>query len=209
MYQHLQHSNDTLILCSFENRTCTKNYVCINGNCTCAKCFIGKQCDIHSSKRGLSLPNLMLADTFTSPMIYLILLILIAIIGLLNNSLALVTFIRERIRVTPCGVYLIVCCSCNFILMIFIVLYVPALLHYDNIAYSEFHCHVQFYVCLTLNYVYIWGSVAIIVEKVLIECFNFSMYGSRNRPIITSIIIIILVGVSIIPEKFSRGFIEI
>ena len=93
--------------CSLENSTCSANSFCNNGTCVCSKCFAGEKCDIPFSNLSLSLTNLMLVDTFTSQMIYLVLFIIMAIVGLLNNSLALITFIRERIRVTLCGVYLI------------------------------------------------------------------------------------------------------
>jgi hypothetical protein len=181
----------------------------MNGTCSCSNCYFGEECKFHFSQLGLSLPNLMLADTSSSPIIYLILIILIAIIGLLNNSLALFTFTRERIRITQLGVYLIISCICSFILMLFIALYIPALLYFDSLAYNEFHCHIQFYTCLALNYIFIWGSVAIMIEKVLIECLNFNMYESRTRSIVISIIIIIFVVISLIPEGFSRGLIEI
>ncbi|CAF3274377.1 unnamed protein product [Rotaria sp. Silwood2] len=150
----------------------------------------------------------MLEDTIIGQRIYLILFILMSIIGLLNNSLSLFTFVRDRIRLTYCGVYLIVICSGNIILMLFIILNIPALLNYDNMLYKNFHCHVQFYICLSLNYIFIWGSVAIVVEKLLIECFNYDVYEPSIRPIITSIIIIIFVSISNIPEKFCRGFVN-
>ena len=44
-------------------------------------------------------------------------------------------------------------------------------------------------------------SVAIIIGKVLIECFNFRMYESRSQAIIISIL---FVGISNLPEMYAR-----
>jgi hypothetical protein len=150
----------------------------------------------------------MLQDTSIAQIIYIIIFILQSTIGLLNNFLALKTFIRQRIRITVCGVYLIISSSCNLILMLLIYTNIITLLHYDNDIYLQWNCFALAYLCLTLDYIYIWMSVAIIIERLLIECLDFNIFGSRLRAIIVSCCIIFFVGLSNLPEIFAREIIQ-
>ena len=85
--------------------------------CLCPPSYYGDQCQYHFNVFELPMTSAMLQDTQTALIIYVIIFIGLATIGLLNNIFSLITFIRESIRITVCGVYLIIFSLCNIILI--------------------------------------------------------------------------------------------
>jgi hypothetical protein len=57
-----------------------------------------------------------------------------------------------------------------------------------------------------MGYCGIWTTTAIAIERVLIECCNTSIFGSRVRAILTSLCIIIFAAVTSLPEIFIRRY---
>jgi hypothetical protein len=116
------------------------------------------------------------------------------------------TFTRENIRLTACGVYLIVFCSCTILLMILLETTVLVIAEYDTASFRVWSCYINPYVSLTMGYASIWISVGIAIERVLIECLKLSFYGTRRHAIIISIGLIIYSAISNLPAIFARTY---
>ena len=87
---------------------------CIGNSCYCSnECYFRNQCPSHFNVLELLIVSAILQNTPIGQIIYVIIFILVATIGLLNNILSLITFVR----VTVCGIYFITVCSCNIVLM--------------------------------------------------------------------------------------------
>ncbi|CAF3581498.1 unnamed protein product [Rotaria socialis] len=187
--------------CLSVNETCLNGGSCIGNSCICLnECFFGNRCEHYFNLLELSMTSAILQDTFYAKIVYVIVFAALATIGLVNNIIALTVFMREPIRITACGTYLIVYCSFNIVLMLLIYTDIISLFEYNKVIYRQWDCFYVPYVCLTFDYIYIWMSVAIIIEKLLVQCLNFPMLGSRLRAVIISFLIIIVIAVSNIPE---------
>ncbi|CAF4602056.1 unnamed protein product, partial [Rotaria socialis] len=187
--------------CLSANETCLNGGSCIGNSCICLnECFFGNRCEYYFNLLELSITSAILQDTFYAKIVYVIVFAALATIGLVNNIIALIVFMREPIRITVCGTYLIAYCSFNIVLMLLIYTNIIPLLDYNKDIYHKWDCFYLPYFCLTFDYIYIWMSVAIIIEKLLIQCLNFPMFGSRLRAVIILFLIIIVIALSNIPD---------
>lgn len=175
------------------------------GSCVCSTaCFVGNYCEINYNAARLPLVGAIVQDSQQSRETYIITFVLFTALGLTNNIVGLLVFLRERIRYTNCGVYLITFSIVNMFLMTSLLTYLITIVRYSNPTYQSLACHfIPFITIITLD-----GSilltVAVAVERVLMECFNFPLYGSRMRAFIVSIIIIVYACGSNIDEIFLR-----
>lgn len=195
-------------MCSNNSNT----FQCLNGGhcseadtCICASaCFVGNFCEIDYNAAHLPLTGAVIEDVPSSRDIYIAIFFLFGFIGLVNNILALMTFLRERIRITAYGVYLIVLSILSIILMLTILTYIITIVQYNNDTYKVAACHVIPFISLIMTDGGFLCTAAIAIERVFIECFDFSIHGSRIRGICVSSMIILYVAGSNIDEIFIR-----
>jgi hypothetical protein len=148
----------------------------------------------------------MLEDTFTARIVYIIISTCLVVIGLINNIAGLMTFTRESIRITACGVYLIVFSSTSIIYMICLQISVLTIVGYDTPSYLLWSCYASPYISLTMGFTGLWTSVGIAIERVLIECFNMNLYETRRHAILVSIGFFIFSAISNFPAIFAREY---
>ncbi len=195
-------------MCSNNSNT----FQCLNGGqcsrtdtCICTSaCFVGNFCEINYNAAHLPLTGAITQDLPTSRGVYILIIILFVLFGLVNNILALTTFVRERIRITVYGVYLILFSILSIGLMITILTYIMTVVRYNNETYKLSACHVIPFISLIMVDGGFLCTVAIAIERVLIECFNFSINESRIRGLIVSFLIICYVTGTNIDEVFIR-----
>lgn len=194
--------------CVNSNSTiCFNDGQCIDDHCECNNvCFIGIQCEIPFNAIDLPFPSAILQDHSSTHIIYIIVITILVFIALVNNIFALTTLLRERIRTTVCGVYIIIFATCSLILMCLFQSTVLTVARYDTSSYRLWSCNIIPYVSLTLGYTVMWASVGISVEKMLIECFNFNVIGSRLRAILLFFVFFILAAVGNLANIFARDF---
>ena len=167
------------------NDSCLNGGECISDQCFCSTgCFLGNRCEIYYNAIDLPLSSAMSQDTLTARIVYVIIITSLVIVGLINNIAGLMTFIRESIRITACGIYLIVFSTCAIILMIFVQTIVLTILEYDTPSFRLWSCYACPYMSLVMGFTGIWMSVSIAIERVLIECFNMNLYGTRRHAMI-------------------------
>ena len=162
-------------------------------------------------KNGLTLPivGAMISDEPSLRLRYLLLFLLLILIGLINNILALMTFLRERIRYTISGVYLIIYSLCSLILMLSISTNLLAVFFYENYYFRLWLCHGHPYLSSIMVCTSILISVAIAIEEVLNKQFNFDKHRlHRRQAIIVSLVIFLLVSLSHLEKIFNRHLIQ-
>jgi len=190
----------------------SNSFQCLNGGqcsqndtCICASaCFVGNFCEINYNAARLPLTAAITQDVSSSRDIYILVFLLFGFFGLVNSILALITFLRERIRISAYGVYLILFSILSIALMITILTYIMTIVRYNNNTYRLAACHVIPFLSVIMTDGGILCTAAIAIERVLIECFNFSINGSRIRQLLVSFIIILYVTGSNIDEIFIR-----
>jgi len=148
----------------------------------------------------------MLQDTFQARIFYIIIITFLVVIGLINNIAGLMTFTRESIRITACGVYLIVFSICTIIFMIFFQIIVLTIVEYDTPSFRLWSCYANPYISLVMGFEVIWITVGIAIERVLIECFNMDLYGTRRHAVLVSIGVFVFSAISNLPAIFARKY---
>lgn len=189
------------------NASCLNGGQCVTNSCHCSStCFLGDRCEIYYNAIDLPFSSAMLEDTLNARIIYIVVITLFVGIGLMNNIAGLMTFTRESIRITACGVYLIVFSTCTILLMIFLQISVLTVAEYDTPSFRLWSCYASPYMSLTMGYMGIWLSVGIAVERVLIECLNMNFYGTRRHAILLSIGFFVYSIISNLPAIFARKY---
>ncbi|CAF1303075.1 unnamed protein product [Adineta steineri] len=190
---------------------CLNSSHCQNGNrCLLGFCIYPKenyftdQYSIHSNAVILPIIGATRHDLPSLWHMYIWIFIILALIGLLNNIFALMTFIRDRIRYTTFGIYLIIYCICSLLLMILILTNVLTAIYYDKYIFRLWACHGYPYLSLNMVYTSTLISAAIAIENVLIKCFNFDKFRSRKSSLFISLFIFLIVSISNLDKIFSR-----
>ena len=117
---------------------------------------------------------------------YLSAFILLSSIGLIGNTLCLLTVIRNRIRSSVCGLYLMVYSTCSLVLMVLTLLNIISAMRYDTYLFRLWTCHGYPYLCLVMVSTGTLISAAIAVESVLITCFDRDKFHLRQRALFLS-----------------------
>ncbi|CAF0923431.1 unnamed protein product [Adineta steineri] len=197
-----------MLSCSnYSNASCLNGGTCVSDKCVCPnECLVGDRCEILYNAIDLPFSTAMLEDTVVARIVYIILITLLVIIGLINTIAGFVTFTRESIRITACGIYLIVFCSSTIIRTIFLQTVVLTIAAYDTPSLRLWSCYAYPYISLTMGFTGIWVSVGIAIERVLIECFNMGLYGTRRHAILVSIGFFIYAAISNLPAIFAREY---
>jgi len=165
---------------------------------------VGNFCEIDYNAAHLPLTGAIIQDEPSTRDVYILVFVLFAFCGLVNNILALTTFVRERIRITIWGIYLILFSILSIVLMLTILSYIMTIVRYDNDTYRLLACHAIPFVSLITIDGGILCTVAIAVERVFIECWNFSINGSRLRALFISFIIVLYACGSNLDDIFIR-----
>jgi hypothetical protein len=192
--------NNNSIVC-FNGGQCVEDY------CDCNNvCFVGPHCEIPFNVIDLPFPSAILQDQAPTHTIYIIIITVLVFIAFVNNIFALATSLREHIRTTVCGIYIIVFATCSLILMCFFQTTALTIARYDAPTYRLWSCKIIPFISLTLGYTAMWLTVGISIEKVLIECLDFNLFGSRLRAVLFSIGSIILAAVGNLANIFARHY---
>lgn len=191
-----------IMLC-INSSYCLNDYECILNHC------VNKHDDMdYNNKLILPIIGVIIYDHPSSHRIYFCIFILLILIGLINNIFSLMTFIRDRIRYTVCGVYLIIYSICSLILMILILTNIITVIFYGNYFVRLWACHGYPYLSLTMAYTSILISAAIAIEGILTNCFKFDKFRSRMQSLIISIFILLIVLISNLDKIFTRHLIR-
>ena len=135
--------------------------------------------------------------------VYTVIMWIFVVLSLISNLLSLQTFLcTKKIRVTNCGIYLIsfsiICIVINLVLPL------------QALPISE--PSFQIAVCVLWNFIMIpsisvlqWLNGFVAIERVLIECYDFSLYDPRRRSIIsTGLLLLIQIIWNSFPNIFCR-----
>ncbi|CAF0997277.1 unnamed protein product [Rotaria sordida] len=63
--------------------------------------------------------------------------------------------------------------------------------------------HRDFFIPLSVRYIWGWSIVSIALERMLVECYNYSIFDSRKRSFIISTLIFIICPLTTIPGIFT------
>lgn len=182
--------------CRLNPLKCLNNGQCV-GNislnttyCQCDPCYIGIICEVRNSGQ----------QQFDTTYVYWIVFIIELCFSVLNNSLSLELFIScKRIRRTNCGIYLIVYSIISLISITLLVAdqviqYYPNQLFKNKEHYELFHCYVNKIGSNVFNYMCIWISACIALERGLVIWFYDKMNTTRWRPLIAITFLFALAG---------------
>ncbi len=197
-----------MVSCSNDiNASCLNDGQCISNHCICSTaCFLGDRCESSYNIIDLPISSAMLEDTPTARIVYMIISTCLVVIGLVNNITGLMTFTRESVRITACGVYLIVFSTSAIICMICLQISVPTVAGYDTPSFRLWSCYASPFISLTMGFTGLWVSVGIAIERVLIECLNMNLYGTRRHAILVSIGFFLFSAISNLPAIFAREY---
>ncbi|CAF0895045.1 unnamed protein product [Rotaria sordida] len=189
----------------FINDTTTISY------CLCNRCFTGNQCEIERYSKNLWMYGISKENKiYYNPRNEQIILSTISIISFVSNLLSLQTFLfSKKIRITNLGIYLILFSLTGLINSI-----IQSVFAFLNVAYgskkaSEFNRLIQCafirLLVYSFNFCLYWFCLCIAVERILIEYALVSLYDSRRRSLISSILLYILIPLSnLLPILFGR-----
>ncbi|CAF0802666.1 unnamed protein product [Rotaria sp. Silwood1] len=193
------------MLCS-NGSSYLKENRCLFGFYTCSKeYYLNNNKDIHYNALTLPMIGAILYDLPLLRYVYGFIFILLASIGIINNIFSIMTFMRERIRHTVCGIYLINYSICSLILMMLILTNIITTIYYDKYLFRIWACYGYPYLSLIMVYTSIVMSTAIAIESVLYICFNFDKFRRRKRSLIISLFFFVIVSLSNLDKIYGRS----
>ena len=179
-------------------------------SCKCLPCFKGSSCEIRYNYIQFSWTSLMSVDIqysksnnekFILELVYFITTTLIFLISIIQNIFCSVTYLRKKIRITTCGIYLI-----NYSLYSSLSVTLREIAIINTILINKhnfFICPILPALSSTFISLSLWTSSFIAVECMLIECFNYSLYRTRKYSVTFSVILFSLTFLTHITE-FKR-----
>jgi hypothetical protein len=202
-----------LKLCDVDKDICLQHGLCITpivpaplSLCVCYPCYYGTTCENEVFSRNLWIagepsekPEMITATK--------VLLLIFTVIQIINCLLCLQTYFSSRkIRITNIGVYLIF----NSLISLLISLeeLVTAILVWFIAQLPESYWHIQClidqkFMLLSLTYIWGWSVLFIGLERMLVECCDYSLFASRKRSLIISTLIFIICPLTTIPGIFT------
>lgn len=200
------------------NITCLNGGVCsLNNTCICSSCFTGTQCDINVNVIKFSLTFAMHWDirqvpiylNFNAPeFVYTTIIALMLLMALINNIVCLQTFLLHEIRLTNCGIFQILYCFTGLLTILGMQLRMLTMLEFDRLttaySYRYIACNIIPVIVIIMGDICMWLSALLVIEFVLLECFNLNIYRSRWFSLISSIICFILTSSSHFHEIIAR-----
>ncbi|CAM2729711.1 unnamed protein product [Rotaria socialis] len=162
------------------------DYLLNTTHCLCDPCHEGNFCETFTSRQ----------HQYATPYHNLIIYITALCISTLNNSICLELFIRSKaIRRTNCGIYLIIYSILSILASIFLV--ADGYVTYDKIIFegdpysrNTFHCVVGVVSYNTANFLCIWFSASVQLERGIVLFSKKTSTITRKRSIIVSIIML-------------------
>lgn len=185
---------------------CLNDSHCIRGS----RCFHGScrfvDDDIQSPALVQPFAGVMIYDNPSLRSIYFSIIIILSTFGLISNILSFIAFMRDRIRLTVCGVYLSVHAIAGMMLMVlFVINIILIIFRYDDYLFRLWSCHGYPYVFLVIVHTVILMSSAIVVETILNRYFILDRFRSRKCALFTSFILINLAFILNLDKIFTRG----
>ncbi|CAF0919287.1 unnamed protein product [Rotaria sordida] len=185
---------------------CSQVGICsFNDTCICSPCYTGNSCEINTNVIQFSLTFTMqwdirqasLHSNFNTPgIIYTTIIALMLFMAVINNIVCLQTFLLQDIRLTNCGMLQIFYCISGLIAIVGMQLRMLTMLIFDELIqaypYRYAACNIIPVIVILMGTVCMWLSSILIIEFVLLECFNLSLYRSRRFSVISSIICLLL-----------------
>ncbi|CAF4545044.1 unnamed protein product [Rotaria sp. Silwood1] len=120
------------------------------------------------------------------------------------NIFSLLTFIRDRIRYTVIGVYLIIFSICGIIMMILFLTNIIIAIEYDNYLVHLWACHGYPYLFLVIINISILITAVIAIESVLNRYFSIDRFRSRKCTLFVLCGLFILVLILNLDKIFAR-----
>ncbi|CAF1487504.1 unnamed protein product [Rotaria sordida] len=114
------------------------------------------------------------------------------------------TFIRDRIRYTVCGVYLIMFSTCSILMMILFLTNIIIAVRYDSYLLRLWACHGHPYLFVVILNISILITAIIAIENVSTRYFNVDRYRSRKCAIFILFNLFILVSILNLDKIFAR-----
>ncbi|CAF3136083.1 unnamed protein product [Rotaria sp. Silwood2] len=197
---------------------CLQGGICsFNDTCICPPCYTGNSCEISTNVIKFSLTFAMKWDmqqttsnsSFNTPeFFYTAVVAIMLFMAVINNIACLQTFLLHDIRSTNCGMLQIFYCIAGLITIIGMQLRMLTMLKFDALtnAYSYRYtaCNIIPVVVILMADNCMWLSSVLIIEFVLLECFNFNIYRSRRFSVLSSTIGLILTIGSHMHEIIAR-----
>lgn len=158
-----------------------------NSKCLCLICYNRTFCNESDEVASPGLYDIFTSCTSNGRQIYLSLTTIYLFVLFLTIILTLQTCFCRRIRITNIGLYLILlCCTALFYSTIALIFFIIDLT--QCIQITNFHRQFHTIVKVSSLYQCLWLMSFIACERMFIQCFDISLYASRKRSIIVSIL---------------------
>jgi hypothetical protein len=110
------------------------------------------------------------------------------------NLLTIETLLQKKIRITSCGIYLLVFSLSSLIGMILLYIRIIVTLFFNEELdrNSLIHCRIITTILNLTLILCLWTGAFVSIERVLIQCYNYSFYRSRKYAITISVLLILL-----------------
>lgn len=137
--------------------------------------------------------------------IYFVGFTIIAILSFVSNSLSLQTFLCSRdVRMTNLGVYLITFSISSLFLSFFEAIRIGLIYYYEDEYFSHSVCLLLYILPNTFYTPYVWFWISLAVERALIQCFNYNLFGSLRRAVISLACALVLTILLNLPHIFGQ-----
>lgn len=188
--------------------SCLNDSNCASGSRCVSKICVYPNRDIGNSSLILPIVGAILYDTPSLRYVYFCIFICLASIGLISNIFSLITFMRDRIRFTISGIYLILFSICGIVLMILFLTNLIIVFHYDNYLLRLWACHGYPYVFQLMFNTSILMSTMIVIENILNRYFGFDRFRSRKCALFIFLNLFILISITNLDKIFIRCLIS-
>jgi hypothetical protein len=156
--------------------------------------------------------DIRLASTYSNfnipEFVYTTVIAVMLLMALVNNIACLQTFLLNDIRLTNCGIFQIFYCFIGLFTMIGMQLRMLTMLTFDSLTQAYFYryiaCNIIPVMVIIMGDTCMWLSALLVIEFVLLECFDLNLYRSRWFSVLSSIIGFVLTSGSHAHEIIAR-----
>ncbi|CAF4054909.1 unnamed protein product [Adineta steineri] len=189
--------------CSF----CLNNGKCLKGNqfqtnefiCLCSQCNRGSLCQFNTDIQSFSLDSLLIENNFDIKIIYLLVVIIIFIIGILNNYITLITFKRPNLFKLGVGKYLFLLSfisQCSLLSLL-----IKTLQSIFELFLNDLSCKIIAFLLSVFTRYSFWLISWVTLDRLYSILFPFSNLLKKSyTTYIISIITLIIIGIMHIHE---------
>ncbi|CAF3265930.1 unnamed protein product, partial [Rotaria sp. Silwood2] len=172
------------------NGSCMMNNQTSNYYCVCSDCTDGDVCQniyyyVQHSMASSMLIYILLEELgftrITLKTFFIFMLSVVTVLSFINNLITLLTCFIQKIRITVCGVYIILYSILSFIGIAFLEIIAIVTLFYnsDLLEHPLINCTLMPTFLSLIHDICLWLSAFIAVERLLIELFQYSLYRTR------------------------------